>query len=106
MSDDAERDADPLDELSPDAAAQYPRNFRAMALYTSFMQMGWIFKTESTVVPMFVTFLTTNPMLISIVPILSRLPQFLSQFLFLGVVERARQRKRVLIAATTVFTLA
>jgi hypothetical protein len=106
LSDDAERDADPLDELSPEAAEQYPRNFRAMALYTSFMQMGWIFKTESTVIPMFVTFLTTNPMLISIVPILSRLPQFLSQFLFLGVVERARQRKRVLIAATSVFTLA
>ncbi|MBT3267654.1 MFS transporter [Candidatus Poribacteria bacterium] len=99
-------ETDVLSDLTPEAAAHYPRNFRAMALYTSFMQMGWIFKTESTVIPMFVTYLTTNPMLISVVPVLSRLPQFLSQFLFLGVVERARQRKRVLIAATTLFTFA
>lgn len=97
---------DLLSELTPEAAANYPRNFRAMALYTSFMQMGWIFKTESTVVPMFVTYLTTNPMLISMVPILSRLPQFLAQFFFLGVVDRARRRKRVLILATAIFTLA
>lgn len=95
-----------MSELTPEAAAAYPRNFRAMALYTSFMQMGWIFKTESTVIPMFVTLLTTNPLLISVVPILSRLPQFVSQFLFLGVVHRARRRKRVLIIATTIFTLA
>ena len=101
-----DRDADVLSDLTPKAAAHYPRNFRAMALYTSFMQMGWIFKTESTVVPMFVTHLTTNPLLISAVPFLQRLPGFLSQFLFLGVVGRAPQRKRVLIAATAVFTLA
>ena len=54
-------ETDVLSDLTPEAAAHYPRNFRAMALYTSFMQMGWIFKTESTVIPMFVTYLTTNP---------------------------------------------
>ena len=90
--------------MAPDAAKQYPRNFKAMTFYQSLMQIGWVFKTESVVVSRFVTTLTSHPLLISAVPILSRLPQALAQFGFLGAADRAPRKKPLLLASTAVFT--
>lgn len=69
------------------------------------MRMGWIYKTESTVIPGFVTSLTSHPLLISLTPTISRVSQFLPQFLFLGVLERAPRKKPILLQVTTLFAL-
>ncbi len=92
--------------MLPEAEKHYPRNFAAMTLYQSLMQIGWVFKTESVVVSRFVTSLASHPLLISALPILSRLPQSLAQFWFLDAVDRAPRKTPLLIAATAVFTAA
>ncbi|GIX07848.1 MAG: hypothetical protein KatS3mg115_2251 [Candidatus Poribacteria bacterium] len=86
-----------LDGLPEPAARAFKHNFRIMALYQIFMRMGWIYKTESTVIPGFVTALTSNPLWISITPIISRLAQFLPPFLFLDPVQRAERQKPLLL---------
>jgi MFS family permease len=99
LSDDVFRD------VPPEVVAVYRRNFTANVLYSIFIRMGWIYKTESTVIPGFVTSLTSNPMLISVTPIISRISQFLPQFLFLNVVERAPRKKPMFLLVTTLFAL-
>lgn len=94
-----------LRELPSEVAAVYRRNFAANVLYSVFLRIGWIYKTESTVIPGFVTSLTSHPLLISLTPMISRVSQFLPQFLFLGVVERAPRKKPMFLGVTTLFAL-
>jgi MFS family permease len=100
---DTSRD-DPFAELPPEVARVYPRNFAANVLYHIFMRMGWIFKTESTIIPGFVTELTRHPLLIGMTPFLSRLLQFLPQFLFLGAVEHAPRKKPLMLTVAVLFS--
>ncbi|MDA1191012.1 MAG: MFS transporter [Candidatus Poribacteria bacterium] len=97
---------DPLAELTPEVAKAYPRNFLAMTLYSIFMRVGWIFKTESSIIPGFVTALTGNPVLIGMFPLMSRAMRFIPQFFFLGMIEHAPRKKPIVIMATMGLTVA
>jgi len=98
-------DGDLFRDIHPEAAAAYPRNFAANVIYSIFIRMGWVYKTESTVIPGFVTALTRDPVAISLTPIVSRLSQYLPQFFLLGAIERAHRKKPLLILATSIFAL-
>lgn len=96
---------DPRAESPPDARwpeavlRDEPRNMAAMALSQMLMRTGWIFKTESVIVPAFLDSIAGAGWLRGLLPVLNRLGQSLAPFLLARRLKLVRRKKYALLAA-------
>ena len=81
-------------------AQSEPRNLFALAVHHILLRVGWVFKTESVIMPAFLDFVSTAGWLRGCLPILNRLGQSVATLVF---AERLRKapRKRTSLFATT-----
>lgn len=63
-------------------AAGEPRNFICLALHQVLLRIGWIFKTETLIMPAFMDYIGGGPVLRSCLPVLNRLGFSIPQVLF------------------------
>ena len=74
------------------------RNFLALALNLIFQRVGWIFKTESIIMPGFVESLTPSGTIRGFLPLISRFGQSLPQFYAAHLVGPISRKKPVFLA--------
>ena len=79
--------------LEREAAAEEPRNAAALAGNFVIGRIGWIFKTESVIVPAFVDAVAGPGWIRGLLPILNRLAQSMPPFLFARRVKNAAFRE-------------
>ena len=87
-------------ESTNDGANSAPANFGLIALYQVVMRTGWIFKTESIVMPAVLDVIAGPAWVRGCLPMLNRFGQSIPPFLASGVV-RAVPRKKFALALTT-----
>lgn len=75
-------------------------NFRALVVYQVIVRIGWIFKTESIVMPAFVDFLGASGVIRGCLPMLNRLGQSVPPLLYAHHLTKQRSKKRALTATT------
>ena len=92
--------------LSGEAAAAEDRNFLVLATYLVVVRTGWIFKTESIVMPAVLDTITGGgPMggfLRGFLPVLNRLSHSIPPMLFSRRLKVLPQKRRVVLTTTTV----
>jgi hypothetical protein len=89
-----------------EAAAEELRNAAALAGNFVIGRIGWIFKTESVIVPAFVDAVAGPGWIRGLLPILNRLAQSVPPFLFARRVKIAPRKKWVLMGANLAQALA
>jgi MFS family permease len=92
-------DRDPKPEPSdadPDARA----NFALLALHQIVIRIGWIFKTESVIIPAFLDSLSGAGWVRGILPVSSRIGQSVPAFLLSAPLQRMPRKKLALAAST------
>ena len=73
------------------------RNFIVFALNYVFMRIGWIFKTESVVIPGFIDTHTASDIIRGFLPLISRIGQSVPQFLIAHKLAKMPRKQIVLI---------
>lgn len=91
---------DPPDSLAEAIAAREPRNFLIIAVYQIVLRVGWVFKTESVIVPAFLDMIAGAGWLRGLLPLVNRFGQSVPPMLFSRRL-RAMRRKRSAMAVTT-----
>jgi hypothetical protein len=97
--------------VSPDreaaARAEHdePRNAAVLASNFVLGRIGWIFKTESVIVPAFVDALSGAGWVRGLLPIVNRVSQSVPPFLLASAVQRAPLKKRVYFGAAIAMSL-
>ena len=99
------------DERSPEAwevraRTHFRRNFLVLAFIAISKRAGWIFKTESIIMPGFVYTLTDSATIRGILPFISRSGRSLPQFVMAHRVNRLRRKWPVFFAASLVTVIA
>jgi len=80
-----------------------PRNLLVLAAYQIMLRIGWIFKTESVIMPAVVDMLAPPGMygwLRGLLPVLNRLGQSIPPMLMAGRLQRSRLKRRALLVFT------
>jgi MFS family permease len=96
------------DETPPartDAPADEPRNFWLLVAYQVVLRTGWIFKTESSIMPAAIDALDPTLLAKSWLPLLNRFGQSIPPVLAARWVKNQRKKKRAFIATTASMTL-
>ena len=65
----------PPHDISPEAKEHAPRNFLVLTLHTVLFRIGWVFKTESILMPGFLHTLTPSGAIRGFLPLISRFGQ-------------------------------
>jgi len=65
----------PSHDISPEAKEHAPRNFFVLILHTVLFRIGWVFKTESILMPGFLYTLTASGAIRGFLPLISRFGQ-------------------------------
>ena len=81
-----------------------PRNLAVLAVHQIILRVGWIFKTESVIMPAFLDTIAGAGWLRGCLPVLNRFGQSIPPVLYADQLRRARLKKRVL--ATCVMLMA
>ena len=92
----------------PEAAAApevQRHNFWVMALYQISLRCGWIFKTESIVMPAFLDALGVSAWVRGFLPLFNRFGQSVPPMLLSADVQEARFKKRVVFSTMILFAL-
>lgn len=76
------------------------RNFVLIALHQVLVRIGWIFKTESIVMPAFLDFIGGGPVLRGCLPLLNRFGFSLPPVLFARRLKLAPRKSRVVVVTT------
>ena len=84
----------PADEEHPDLR----RNFASLSLNVIFQRIGWIFKTESVIMPGFVESLTPSGAIRGVLPLISRFGQSIPQLYAAHLVGPLARKKPVFLA--------
>ena len=74
-----------------------PRNFFLLVLYQVIQRVGWIFKTESIIIPAFIDSIGGGPVLRGCLPVLNRLGLAIPPVLFARRLKITPLKKRVLL---------
>src|SRR5262245_54660995 len=90
---------------SADAPPHEPRNFALLALYQIVLRTGWIFKTESSIMPAAADALDPTGLAKSWLPLLNRFGQSIPPVLAARWVKNQPKKQRVFIATTAAMTL-
>ena len=102
----SERTVNDAARISPAAAAQEGRNFLVLALYQITMRTGWIFKTESIVMPAVLDTITgggpLGGLLRGCLPVLNRLGHSIPPILFSRRLKVRPHKKMVMLTTTLV----
>ena len=77
-----------------------PRNMAALALHAILIRIGWIFKTESVIIPAFIDSIAGAAWLRGLLPVLNRLGQSVPPFLLSRRLKVAPLKKRAMLLAT------
>jgi len=85
--------------LDREAERHEPRNAAVLAANFVFGRIGWIFKTESVIVPAFVDAISGAGWVRGLLPIVNRVAQSVPPFLLAARVKRAPLKKRVYLGA-------
>jgi hypothetical protein len=95
-----DRSAQPPSSQPPTAAVapprRSPRNFLAIALYQILVRIGWIFKTESIVMPAFMDAIGGTPAMRGCLPMLNRFGASVPPMLFARRLKNMPQKRRAL----------
>lgn len=75
-------------------------NFALLAAHQVLLRIGWIFKTESIVMPVFLSYVGGGPLLLGMLPVLNRLGFSVPPLLYAARLKTA-PRKRVMVTLTT-----
>ncbi|HTN76796.1 MAG TPA: MFS transporter, partial [Pirellulaceae bacterium] len=110
--------ADPLDADSPAKEHAAPategelhqafivqhqrRNFFALAIYQIVLRSGWIFKTESIIMPAVLDMISDRPWVRAMLPLLNRLGQSVPPMLMARHAQAAPRKSRLLLSTTLV----
>lgn len=91
--------------MAPEAAHLDPRAFEArntavLVLQAAMVRVGWIFKTESVLIPAFLDHIAGAAWMRGLLPVLNRIGQSVPPFFLSRRVAVAPLKKRVLVAAT------
>ncbi len=89
-----------LDPNDPVIQAHEPRNLLTLALYQVVLRIGWIFKTESVIMPAFLDLVSGQAWLRGCLPLLNRFGQSVPPVLFSRRIQIAGQKKWILAQAT------
>lgn len=88
-------------EPRPVTAEEYEtRNLLALAAQQIVVRIGWIFKTESVVMPFFMDAISGAGWLRGCLPVLNRMGQSVPPLLFAGVLRRMPHKRRALFLCT------
>jgi len=91
---------------SPDAAAPYrSRNFLSLMFYQVTVRCGWIFKTESIVMPAVLDLMGGGAVLRSWLPLINRCGQSIPPMLFASRVRSLRRKKWFALGCTASMSL-
>jgi hypothetical protein len=97
-------------ELTPEAARDEPRNFLVIALYQIIVRTGWIFKTESIVMPAVLDVITgggmIGGMMRGLLPVLNRLGQSVPPMLVARRLKIMPRKKLSVLRSTLVMAAA
>ena len=88
------------ESLEPAVTRDEPRNIAALALNAVLIRIGWIFKTESVIIPAFVDSVAGAGWLRGLLPILNRLGQSVPPFLLSRRLKITPLKKRAMLLAT------
>jgi predicted MFS family arabinose efflux permease len=86
----------PANPASAVADSSESRNFVLLALQQLVVRVGWIFKTESVIVPAFLDSIAGPGWIRGILPMLNRFGQALPSFLLASALQRTPLKKRLL----------
>ena len=76
------------------------RNFAALAIYQIVLRSGWIFKTESIIMPAVLDMISDRPWVRAMLPLLNRLGQSLPPMLMARRAQAAPRKSRMLLSTT------
>ena len=82
--------------MSAPADPNEPRNFALLALQQLVIRVGWIFKTESVIVPAFLDSIAGPAWIRGILPVFNRFGQGVPSFVLSGAVQSTPLKKRLL----------
>ena len=82
--------------VSAAADSSEPRNFVLLALQQVIVRVGWLFKTESVIMPAFLDSIAGPGWIRGILPVLNRFGQGVPAFLLAGAVQSTPLKKRLL----------
>lgn len=93
------RDVEP-DLRAAEIRAAEPRNMLVLSAHLVLMRIGWIFKTESVIIPAFVDTISGAGWLRGLLPVISRLGQSVPPVLLAHYLERRRRKRGVLVSTS------
>jgi MFS family permease len=91
-------------DVAPAEDPAASRNFSLLALYQVLMRTGWIFKTESIIMPAVLDTLSGQAWLRGALPLLNRFGQSLPPLLVAGFVRRQPQKKWICCASVALMS--
>jgi hypothetical protein len=94
-----------LAESPPLESTQAKRNFALLTLYQVLMRTGWIFKTESIIMPAVLDTLSGAAWMRGALPLLNRLGQSLPPVLAAGAIRRQPQKKWICFGSVSFMSL-
>ncbi len=97
-------DAD-ADASSPDVTSNQRHNFVVLTLYHVVLRIGWIFKTESIVMPAVLDSIGGTATLRGMLPMLSRFAMAIPRVIAAPIIRRTKQKKNALAIFTALMGL-
>ena len=94
-----------LDTNDPVIRANESRNLLTLALYQVMLRIGWIFKTESVIMPAFLDIISGQPWIRGCLPLINRLGQSVPPVLCSRRIKVAGKKKWILALATLAMAL-
>ncbi|MEN1681650.1 MAG: MFS transporter [Planctomycetota bacterium] len=85
--------------ISP-AQASEARNFVVLAVHSVLLRVGWIFKTESIVMPVFLSYIGATPFMLGLLPVLNRIGLSVPPLLYAARLKTTPKKKWSVIAST------
>lgn len=76
------------------------RNILTLALYQIIVRVGWIFKTETVIMPAFLDLIGGGPVLRGMLPVLNKFGMSVPPVLISGAIKKTPLKKWVLLAST------
>ena len=103
----SESNNQPTPESAPVAAedSQEARNFVWLALHNVLLRVGWIFKTESIVMPAFLSHIGGSSTLLGLMPVLNRLGLSIPPLLYARRLKLMPRKKRSVVMTTMAMAL-
>jgi len=95
----------PSHDISPEAKEHAPRNFFVLTLHTVLFRVGWIFKTESVLMPGFLYTLTTSGAIRGFLPLISRFGQSIPPLIATHWITRHPVKKWTLLSTVLLVSL-